>query len=42
VERGNHIAAPDPDEVSIEEISQKLVGKLATPIVPGQGKNRSI
>jgi hypothetical protein len=42
VERGNHATALDPDEESVEKVSQKLAGQLATQIVPGQGKSRSI
>ncbi len=42
VERGNHAAAPDLDEASMEEVSRKLAGQLATLIVPGQEKGRSI
>jgi hypothetical protein len=29
MERGNH-AAPNPDEVSVKEVSRKLAGQLAT------------
>jgi hypothetical protein len=42
VERWNHASAPDPDEAGIEEISRKLAEQLATQIMPGQGKSRSI
>jgi hypothetical protein len=42
VERGNHAIVPDLDKVSSEEVSQKLTGRLATRIVPRQGKSKSI
>jgi hypothetical protein len=42
VERGNQAATPDPDEAGAEEISRELTGKLATRILPGQRKSRSI
>jgi hypothetical protein len=42
VERGNHAATPDPDKASVEEVSWKLAGQLATQIVPEQGKSRGI
>jgi hypothetical protein len=41
VERGNHAGA-DLDKAGIEEICRKLAVQLATQIVPGQGKSRSI
>ncbi len=40
LERGNHDAAPGPDEASTEEISRELAQQLVTRIVPGQ-RNRS-
>jgi hypothetical protein len=42
VEKRNHAALPDPDKAGIVEISRKLAGQLATQIVPGQRKCKSI
>ncbi len=42
VEGGYHAAAPNPDEAVVEEISWELAGQLATRIVPGKRKSRSI
>jgi hypothetical protein len=39
---GDHAAAPDPDKAGAEEISWGLAEQLATQIVPGQRKSRSI
>ncbi len=39
---GDNTAAPDPDEAGAEEISRELAGQLATQIVPGKRKSRSI
>ncbi len=42
VEKGNHATLPEPDKAGIAEISRKLAGQLATQIVPGQRKCKSI
>jgi hypothetical protein len=42
VERGNHAPAPTQTRRALRRSSPELAGQLATRIVPGQRKSRSI